>query len=75
MLSHLKIKTEIIKKKNKNQLISLQVLDDKLLGNSKLIQSKVENLKNIEVNDIPVFDNRYIKNKIKMYSDGFYTNF
>ena len=32
-------------------------------------------LKNIELNALPVFDDRYIKTKIRTYGDKVYTNF
>ena len=37
--------------------------------------NKVEELKNIELNAFPVYGNRYINTKIKLYSDKFYANF
>ena len=36
---------------------------------------KIEYLQNIEVNSLPVYDDKYIKVKIKTYSDKVYTNF
>ena len=32
-------------------------------------------LKNIEFNTLPVYDERYIKSKIKTYGDNVYNNF
>ena len=32
-------------------------------------------LKNIKLNTLPVYDNRYIKTKIRTYGDKVYTNF
>ena len=40
----------------------------------KAIQAKIENFKNIELNALPVYDDRYIKSK-KTYGDKVYTNF
>ena len=35
----------------------------------------MEDLKNIELNALLVYDDRYIKTKIRTYSDKVYTNF
>ena len=35
----------------------------------------MEDLKNIELNTLLVYDDRYIKTKIRTYSDKVYTNF
>ena len=48
--------------------------DEKLLEKYKVIWAKIEDLKNIELNALPVYDNRYIKNKIRTYDDKVYTN-
>ena len=36
---------------------------------------KIEYLKNIELNVLPVCNDRHIKTKIRTYGDKFYTNF
>ena len=54
-----------------NRLISFRIDDEKY----KAIWNKIEDLKNIELNDLPVYDDRYIKTKIKTYGDKVYTNF
>ena len=41
----------------------------------KTIWIKIEDLINIELNGLPVYDNRYIKTKIRRYGDTGYTNF
>ena len=41
----------------------------------KTIWIKIEDLKNIELNALQVYDDRYIKNKIRTYGDKVYTNF
>ena len=41
----------------------------------KAIWTKVEDLENIELNALPVYDDRYIKTKIRTYDDKVYTNF
>ena len=37
--------------------------DQKLLGKYKTIWTKIEDLKNIELNALPFYDNRYIRTK------------
>ena len=37
--------------------------------------NKIEGLKNIELNGLPVYDDRYIKTKIRTYGNKVYTNF
>ena len=41
----------------------------------KAIWIKIEDLQNIELNALPVYDGRYIKMKIRTYCDKVYTNF
>ena len=41
----------------------------------KAICTKIEDLKNIELNTLPVYDDRYIKAKIRTYSHKVYTKF
>ena len=40
-----------------------------------VIEIKIEDLKDTELNALPVYDDRYIKTKIRTYSDKVYTNF
>ena len=58
--------------------MSFRIDDEKLLEKYKAICTKIEDLKNIELNALPVNDlssyNRYIKTKIRTYGDKFYTN-
>ena len=62
--------------KNKNnKLVPLHAGDDKLLEKCKTIWTKIEDLQNIELNALPVYDNRSIKTKIRTYGDKVYTNF
>ena len=49
--------------------------DEKLLENYKTICNRIEDLKNIELNALLVYDNRYIKNKIRTNDDKVYINF
>ena len=58
-----------------NKLMSLRRDDEKLLEKYKAIWIKIEDLKNIELNALPVYDDRYIKTKIRTYGDKVYTNF
>ena len=72
MLKHLKLKTE--KYKN-HKFMPFCINDDMLLVKYKTIWAKIEDLKNIKLNASSVYEDRYIKIKIKMYGDKFYTNF
>ena len=38
------------------------------------IWTKIEDSKNIELNVLPVYDDRYIKTKIRTYGNKVYTN-
>ena len=49
--------------------------DKKLIEKYKAIWTKIEDLKIIESNAIPVYDDKYIKTKIRTYGDKVYTNF
>ena len=62
-------------KDKSNKLISFQIDNEKLLEKYKTIWTKIEDLKNIELNTLPVYDDRYIKTKIRTYGDKVYTNF
>ena len=55
--------------------MSFCIDDEKLLEKYKAIWTKIEDLKNIELDALPVHDNRYIKTKIRTCSDKVYTNF
>ena len=44
--------------------------NEKLLERYKTIWTKIEDLKNIELNALPMYDDRYIKTKIRTYSDN-----
>ena len=55
--------------------MSFRIDDEKLLEKYKAIWTKIEDLKNIEFNALPVYDDRYIKPKIRTYGDKVYTNF
>ena len=46
-----------------NKLMSFRVDHEKLLEKYKAIWTKIEDLKNIKLNALPVYDDRYIKIK------------
>ena len=49
--------------------MSFCINDEKLLEKYKTIWTKTEDLRNIELNTLPVYDDRYIKTKIRTYGD------
>ena len=55
--------------------MKLCINDEKLSEKHKTICTKIENLSNNELNALQVYDDRYIKTKIKTYGDKAYTNF
>ena len=58
-----------------NKLMFFCIDDKKLLEKYKAIWTKIEDLKNIVVNALPVYDDRYIKTKIRTYGGKIYSNF
>ena len=59
----------------RNKLMSFHIVGEKLLEKYTAIWTKIEDLKNIKLNALPVYDDRYIKTKIRTYSDKVYNNF
>ena len=55
--------------------MSFRINHKKLSGNYKANWTKIEDLKNIELNALPVYDDRYLKTKIRTYGHKVYTNF
>ena len=55
--------------------MSFPIDDWKLLEKYKTIWTKIDDLKNIDLNALPVYDDRYIKVKIRIFGDKVYTNF
>ena len=55
--------------------MSFGINDDKLLEKYKTIWTKIKGLKNIDLNALPVYDDRYMKTKIGTFVDSLYTNF
>ena len=49
--------------------------DENLLQRYKAISVKIEDLKDIELNALPVYDDKYIKTKIRPCSDKFILTF
>ena len=68
------VKTFKVKDEN-NKLVSFCIVDEKLLERYIAIWPKIEDLKSIKLNVLSVYDDRYIKTKIRPFSDKFYTNF
>ena len=49
--------------------MSLIVDDDRLLEKYETFWTKIEDLKNIELNTLQVYDDRYIKTKMRTYDN------
>ena len=49
--------------------------DEKLLEKQKTVWTNIEGLRNIKLNALPVYDDKYIKTQARTYGDKFYTNF
>ena len=56
-------------KDKNNKLISFRIDDEKLMEKFKAIWTKIEDFKNIKLNTLPVYDDRYIKTKTRTYGD------
>ena len=67
MLRHLKVEDKMSK------LMSFRIDDEKLLQ-KYWRREEIEDLKNIEFDALPVYDDRYMKTKIRKYDDKVYTN-
>ena len=66
--------SKLLRRKNEKSM-SLRIDNDKLLEKYKTIWTKIGNLKNIKLNALPFYDDRYIKTKIRTYGDKAHTNF
>ena len=64
-----------VKRFDSNKRMSFKVGDNKLLKKYNKIWEKVSNLMNIEFDSGPVYGDKYIKTKIKMYENRVNTNF
>ena len=72
------VKTFKVKEGDKhrsNKLMSFGIDDEKLLEKCKAIWTKIEDFKNMELNALTVYDDRYIKTKIRTDGDKIYSNF
>ena len=58
-----------------NKLMSFCIDYEKVLQKYKAIWVKTEDLKNIKLNALPVYDDKYVKTKIRTYGSEVYTNF
>ena len=58
-----------------NKLTFYCIDDEKLLEKYNVIWTKIKELKNTELDALLVYDNKYIKIKIGIYSEKVYTNF
>ena len=54
-------------KDEKNELMYCNIDDEKLLEKYKAIRTKIED---IELNSLPIYDDRYIKTKLRTYGDN-----
>ena len=62
-------------KDKNNKLMSFRIDDEKLLEKCRAIWTKIEDLKSIELNALPLYDDPQIKTKIRRCGDKVYTNF
>ena len=60
------VKTFKVKEEG-NKLMRFRIGDEKLLEKFKAIWNKIDDLKNIKLNTLPVYDDRCIKTKIKTW--------
>ena len=68
------VKTFKVKEGN-NKLISFCIDHEQILEKYKAIWNKIEDLKNTELNALPVYDDKYIKTKIRTYVHKVYISF
>ena len=68
------VKTFAVKERN-NKLMSFQIDNEKLLGRYKAIWTMIEDLKNIKLNALPVYDDKLMKTKTRTFGDKVHTNF
>ena len=68
------VKTFTVKERN-NKLMSFQIDNEKLLGKYKSIWTMIEDLKNIKLNALPVYDDKLMKTKTRTFGDKVHTNF
>ena len=57
------------------KLMCFRKNNEKLFEKYKAIWPKAEDLKIFQLNALPFYDNRFVKNKLRSYGDKVYTNF
>ena len=62
-------------KDKNNKLMLFHIDEEKLLEKYKAFCTYNDDLKNIELNALPVYGGRYIKTKIRPYGSKVHTNF
>ena len=55
--------------------MSFCIDDEKLFEKYRAISTRIEDLKNVELNALPVYHDRYVKTKIRTYGNKVYTSF
>lgn len=60
-------------KNESNKLMSVHIDDDKLLEKYKTNSTKIEDLKEIELDNLPAQNDKYINIKIRTHDDNVYT--
>ena len=58
-----------------NNLMSFCTDDDKLLEKYKIVWTKIKDLQDVELNNLLVYDDRYVKIMIRTYGDKVCINF
>ena len=53
----------------------LKIITFQLVENYKSICTMIEELQHVELNALPVYDDKYMKAKIRTYDNNIYTNF
>ena len=56
-------------KEENNRLMSFRIDNEELMERYKSIWTNIEGLKNIKINALPIYDNRYIKTKNKVFTN------
>ena len=68
------VKTFKVEDKN-SKLMFFRIDDEKLFERFKAIWTKIKDLKNIKLNALPIYGDRYIKTKIRTCGNKVCTNF
>ena len=67
--------TDMLRQLKNNKLRLSQINNENLFEKYKVIWTKIKHLKNIVMNAFSVYDDSYIKTRIKAYGDKVYTVF